>query len=243
MCTLALEFKPQSRWPVVVAANRDEMLDRPAKGPFVWPQGFMAPRDERAGGTWLGLTPGGLFVGVTNRFPTARDAARSSRGELVALSLEATDARGLHEQLSAVEPRRYNAFHLLYADETDAFITWSDGERLFRRVLEPGLHVVTERSFGGGDGARVAIVKSAWPRTPDADALQRLLRFKAENPIEGTYVYAPDFNYGTRSSMVLMLGAAREDSKLYWAEGQPPVPPPFVERAQLLEQVLALSAA
>jgi hypothetical protein len=102
---------------------------------------------------------------------------------------------------------------------------------------------VTERSFGGGDGARVAIVKSAWPRTPDADALQRLLRFKAENPIEGTYVYAPDFNYGTRSSMVMLLGAEREDSKLYWAEGQPPVPPPFVERAQLLEQVLALSAA
>jgi uncharacterized protein with NRDE domain len=239
MCTLALEFKPQSRWPVVIAANRDEMLDRPAKGPFVWPQGFLAPRDERAGGTWLGLTRGGMFVGVTNRFPTVRDAARSSRGELVALSLEAADARTLHEQLSAVEPHRYNAFHLMYADSRDAYITWSDGDTLHRKVLEPGLHVVTERSFGGGDGARAAIVKSAWPRTPDVDALQHLLRFKAENPIEGTYVFAPDFNYGTRSSMVLLLGLTRDDHRLLWAEGQPPSPPGFVERADLLAALVA----
>jgi uncharacterized protein with NRDE domain len=234
MCTLALEFKPNSRFPVVVAANRDEMLDRPSKGPYLWPQGFVAPRDERAGGTWLGVTSGGLFVGVTNRFPTVRDAARSSRGELVALSLEATDARALHEQLSAVEPHRYNAFHLMYADATDAFITWSDGDVLHRLMLEPGLHVVTERSFGGGDGARVAIVRSAWPRHPDVDVLERLLRFKAENPIEGTYVFAPDFNYGTRSSMVLLLGRDRSESRFLWAEGQPPNPPAFVERTDLL---------
>jgi uncharacterized protein with NRDE domain len=237
MCTLALEFKPQSKWPVVVAANRDEMLDRPSKGPFMWPQGFLAPRDERAGGTWLGLTRNGMFVGVTNRFPTVRDAARSSRGELVALSLEAQSARALHEQLSAVEPTRYNAFHLMYADLHDAFITWSDGAQLHRRVLEPGLHVVTERSFGGGDGARVAVVKSSWPKAPDVDALERVLRFKAENPIEGTYVFAPDFNYGTRSSMVLLLGRQKTDSRLYWAEGQPPHPPPFAERADLLAQL------
>lgn len=80
MCTLALAFQKHSGVPLVVAANRDEALDRPAVGPFIWEQGFLAPRDERAGGTWLGLTRSGLFVGVTNRFPTLRDAARASRG-------------------------------------------------------------------------------------------------------------------------------------------------------------------
>ncbi len=210
----------------------------PAVGPlFIWPQGFLSPRDERAGGTWLGLTPTGMFVGVTNRFPTMRDAARSSRGELVARALEAKGAAGLHLELEQVEPHRYNAFHLMYADAQGAFITWSDGEALHREVLGPGLHVVTERSFGGDDAPRANRVRAAWPKEPDAPSLQRLLRLEATSPLDGTYVFAPDFNYGTRSSMVLLLGRELKNSRLFWAEGQPPKPPPFVERPELLAQL------
>jgi uncharacterized protein with NRDE domain len=232
VCTLALAFRSHDGWPVVVAANRDEALDRPAVGPFVWPGGFVAPRDERAGGTWLGLTRSGLFVGVTNRFPTTRDAARESRGALVAEALTAPDARTLHERLEGVEPGRYNAFHLMYADLNDAFITWSDGERLHRHALEPGLHVVTERSFGGDDAPRVAVVRSSWPAKATPEALQQVLRQRGATPLDGTYVFAPDFNYGTRSSLVLLLG--REPARFFWAEGQPPNPPPFVERPDLI---------
>lgn len=232
MCTLALAFRRHEGFPVVVAANRDEALDRPAVGPFVWPKGFVAPRDERAGGTWLGVTRSGLFVGVTNRFPTLRDAARASRGALVAEALEASSARALHQRLSAVDPLRYNAFHLMYADASDAFITWSDGGQLHRITLEPGLHVVTERSFGGDDTPRVALVRSAWPEAPEPEALQRVLRQLGETALDGTYVFAPDFNYGTRSSLVLLLGPS--GSRFFWAEGQPPKPPPFVERPALL---------
>lgn len=40
--------------PLVIAANRDERLDRPASGPTRWAgEKFFAPRDEQAGGTWL----------------------------------------------------------------------------------------------------------------------------------------------------------------------------------------------
>lgn len=226
MCTLALAFRKHAGWPVVVAANRDEALDRPAVGPFVWPRGFLAPRDERAGGTWLGLTKGGLFLGVTNRFPTLKDAARESRGALVAELLEAPDARTLHERASRIDPLRYNAFHLMYADPRDAFITWSDGEKLHPIVLEPGLHVVTERSFGGDEAERVAAVRAAWPEEPAPESLQRTLR------LPETYMFFPDFNYGTRSSMVLLQGPSGR--RLFWAEGQPPQAPRFTERADLL---------
>lgn len=226
VCTLALAFRKHADLPVVVAANRDEALDRPAVGPFVWPEGFLAPRDERAGGTWLGLTKGGLFLGVTNRFPTLKDAAKESRGALVAELLEAPDARTLHEWASRVDPSRYNAFHLMYADARDAFITWSDGERLHQTVLAPGLHVVTERSFGGDDTERVAAVRAAWPEEPTPEAVQRTLR------LPQTYMFFPDFNYGTRSSMVLLQGPAGRG--LFWAEGQPPKPPAFTERRDLV---------
>lgn len=232
MCTLALAWHNHKEWPVVVAANRDEALDRPSIGPFLWPRGFLAPRDERALGTWLGLTRTGLFVGVTNRFPTVRDAARVSRGALVADALEAADARALHAQLLRVDPLRYNAFHLMYADARDAFVTWSDGEALHQVTLAPGLHIVTERSFGSDDAPRANRVRSVWPAEPEPEPLQAVLRQRAENPLEGTYVYAPDFNYGTRSSLVLLQGPAR--TRLFWAEGQPPTPPAFTERPDLV---------
>jgi uncharacterized protein with NRDE domain len=234
VCTLALAFQQYGEWPLVVAANRDEALDRPAIGPFSWPKGFVAPRDERALGTWLGLTRTGLFVGVTNRFPTVRDAARESRGALVTWALEAPDAKALHLRLEAIDPTRFNAFHLVYADARDAFVTWSDGAALHRLTLQPGLHVVTERSFGGDDAPRVGVVRSHWPAKPEPEALQRVLRQKGPTPLDGTYVFAPDFNYGTRSSLVLLLSPKLEASRFFWAEGQPPNPPAFSERPDLV---------
>lgn len=229
-----MAFQLHDGWPVVVAANRDEALDRPSVGPFRWPQGFIAPRDERALGTWLGLTRSGLFVGVTNRFPTVRDAARRSRGELVAQALDAPSAPALHAWVSTVDPKAYNAFHLMYADATAAFVTWSDGERLHRLALEPGLHVVTERSFGGADAQRVTLVRQKWPSVAEPTALQAVLRQKGPTPLEGTYVFSADYNYGTRSSLVLLLSSELRNSRLYWAEGQPPEPPAFNERPELV---------
>lgn len=235
MCTLAVAFQQHPGFSLVVAANRDEALGRPARGPFRWPEGFLAPRDEQAGGTWLGLNQHGLFVAITNRFLGPREQGRRSRGELVTQALLAKSAHEAHERVGAIDPRVYNGFHLLYADASAGFITWSDGEKLHPVAMQPGLHVVTERSFGAEE-SRAELVRAAWPKEPHADRLMALLRLKGvQSPLDGTYVYAPDFNYGTRSSMVLKLAqASSERSQLWWAEGPPPEPPPFRELSELL---------
>ena len=120
MCTLAVEFAPDSALPLLVAANRDEALDRPATGPALreGPIRFIAPRDEKALGTWLGMNGRGLFVGITNRFGQRPDPARLSRGALVWESLAQPSAEALHRALSTLDVRRYNPFHLLYADRS-----------------------------------------------------------------------------------------------------------------------------
>jgi uncharacterized protein with NRDE domain len=33
MCTLVILRRPGHRWPVLIGANRDEMIDRPSKPP------------------------------------------------------------------------------------------------------------------------------------------------------------------------------------------------------------------
>lgn len=100
MCTLIVSFRQHFEVPVVVAANRDEVRSRPATGPRRWQdEAFVAPRDEQAQGTWLGLTATGLFVGVTNRFPAERYPDRRSRGALVVDALRSPSASALHREL------------------------------------------------------------------------------------------------------------------------------------------------
>ncbi len=213
MCTLAISFAPGR---LAVAANRDELLGRPARGPFVWPQGFFAPRDEQAGGTWLGLTPGGLFVGVTNRFLAPKHPERESRGALVVEALSQPSALAVHQSLGGLSAARFNAFHLLYADEARCFLTWSDGEVVQQRELGSGVHVVTERSLrsDGVDarGREALVAKAEWT----TEGLQKMLAVHhPTDPLQATCVHLPEFNYGTRSSFTLVDGA------LSWAEGTP----------------------
>jgi uncharacterized protein with NRDE domain len=73
---LATRVWPEA--PLVVAANRDEALDRPSGPPRRYPLGersVLAPEDKVGGGTWLGVNDQGLFVGITNRFGLPKDPA------------------------------------------------------------------------------------------------------------------------------------------------------------------------
>lgn len=239
MCTLLVAFRQFESVPLVIAANRDERLERPAQAPFAWPgEPFLAPRDLEAGGSWLGITRGGMFVGVTNRFGAAKEPSRASRGRLVIEALRKDSAVELHEELSALSPTRFNAFHLLYADSNAAFVTWSDGEGLFQQELGPGVHVVTERSMGGDDHARTELVRSRWRELagrapPSPEQLRAMLSVHAEDPVGGTCVHVPALGYGTRSSLILFLAEAPGASRMFWAEG-PPCVTPLVERSELL---------
>ena len=244
MCTL-LAVVPSPGGVLQVAANRDEFLARPASPPQHWPgsPAILAPRDQQAGGTWLGVNAHGLFVGVTNRHGAERDAARASRGQLVLQALSADSVPALHQRLQALGPRDYNPFHLFYADSAGrAGLTFADGQRLHQRWLGPGLHVLTERSLGaGGDGARetrarAALAHSAGPLSFQAWA--ELLRTHGEEDIrDGSCLHAPDLGYGTRSSFLLELAPQCAHSRCAFTEG-PPCSSPFLDATALLREVL-----
>src|SRR5437763_15971673 len=87
MCTLVILRRPEHRWPVLIAANRDEMIERPWQAPGRhWPDRpeVVAGLDELAGGAWLGITDWGVAAAALNRHgsPGAEPGQRS-RGGLV----------------------------------------------------------------------------------------------------------------------------------------------------------------
>lgn len=243
MCTLIALHRRDADRPLIVAANRDERVTRPSRPIHVWPTGVLAPRDEEKGGTWLGMNAQGLFVGITNRVSEgqASGAERESRGALVVEALGAPSARALHATLEALaRPRRFNPFHLLYADRSDAFMAWSDGERLVRERLAPGAHVLTERSFGAVDSDRAsrdARVRALLEALPDVRALS-WAHLATLLGLPGVCVHAPERAYGTRSSCVLTLGSTPGSSELYWSEG-PACENDFTDMSGALQDLLA----
>jgi len=231
MCTLVAFVAVWPSAPLVVAANRDERLDRAASGPRRWAgEAFVAPRDEEAGGTWLGLHDAGLFVGVTNRAGAPRDPARESRGALVVEALRLGRARAVHDALATtLDARRFNPFHLFYADVTgEAFVTWFDGTAVRQETIARGLAVVTERSLGGDDHLRTERIRRAVEpllargSPPALEELAPVMRHhEPGDPLASTCVHVPELRYGTRSSLLLDLRPAPGASRCLWAEGAP----------------------
>jgi hypothetical protein len=125
MCTLVLSRRPGTAWPLVLAANRDELADRPARPPGRhWPDRaeVVAGLDLEAGGSWLGINDHGVVAGVLNRPGTLGPAAgKRSRGELVLEALDHADAAAAADALRDLDPDAYRPFNLVIADNRDAF--------------------------------------------------------------------------------------------------------------------------
>jgi uncharacterized protein with NRDE domain len=245
MCTLAVGWRIERRWPIVVAANRDERLGRAAE-PWALRDGgggirLASPRDALAGGTWIGLSATGVFAGLTNyhaALPGYPDPARRSRGEIVGLALAAPTAAAARAALAPLPAERWNPFHLLVADGASAFLWWHDGERAAFADLAPGLHVVTERS-PDGSCPRGDLVRSRWPLDASVPRLRELLTIHG-GPLDAATCIHRDPAYGTRSSSILRVAPDLAASELYVADARPCVAP-LEDRSALLAD-LARSA-
>lgn len=220
MCTVLLAFHAFDETPLYIAANRDERRDRPAES-FALRSGkrrYLAPRDVRAGGTWIGVNDAGVVVAITNRYMSAPDPDRRSRGELVAMALEESSVDDALMRLEDQSPTDYNGFHLAIASRDRAQILWCDSRQFHTRGVEPGLHVLTERSFGAAESAREEWLASQLSRVAAPSDLDALLLYRAEEGFEGTLVDVPELNYGTRSSTLIGLGP---EPQLRHADGPP----------------------
>lgn len=235
MCTLVLLQKQGEL--LAVSGNRNELLTRPATGPHL-EGGVLAPRDDLAGGSWLGLNRHGLFVCVTNRRGAMVDPSRKSRGLLVLEALRAHGARELRKTLQELPGDRHNGFHLIYADLREAYVSWGDGTRIAHVALTPGeVHVITERSFGAGEGKRERTVAADFAKLPpEVNAWREPMRRHNSEPLESACVHADAVGYGTRSSLQLVLQGSGVAA--LWTDGHP-CTRPARNLSALAAQVLA----
>jgi len=215
--------------PLVIAANRDEYLDRPSEGPALrsTPDGVVvAPRDARAGGTWLGLNRTGVFAGVTNRYCENPDRSRMSRGWLVMDALRFETAAEAVADFAGLPSDAYNPFNLLIADRERAFLVTYDGA-VKTGELAPGPHVIGNIDPSGPRSKKLAAldreVAAAASLEPERvlAALQSICRSHGGQPnvLDDACVHAGA--YGTRSSALLRLTDDPDDGVFRFADGAP----------------------
>ncbi len=222
MCLILVAWRAHPRFPLVLAANRDEFFARPAAPASWWPSPEMlAGRDLSAGGTWLGVNARGCFAALTNyRAPGPQREDAPSRGALVPWSLaHSQPVREQLEELERIAPV-YNGFNLLFSDGEELAVFESVPAQ--GRVLAAGVYGLSnhllDTPWPKVLAAKTAL-SAALEHLPDEAALLALLRDESpaaeadlprtglsldwERLLSSAFIRAP--GYGTRCSTILLV--------------------------------------
>ena len=235
MCTVVLLIRSGHPWPVLLAANRDERLERAWAPPAAWwpdQPGVIAGRDATAGGTWMGCNRHGVVAAVLNRQGSLGPApGKRSRGELPLLALQHTSARDAATAIEALDAGAWRGFNLVLADASGALFVRGLGHgRPQVQPLSPGVHMVTAHDPDDPDSPRVArhlhrFAAAPAPAPDDWDAWPALLADRGGEAGEQINV-VPRGGFGTVCSSLLAVGS---DGTIDWrfAAG-PPHAAPFL---------------
>ena len=219
MCTVVTLSRPGHAWPLVLAANRDELLARPWQPPAAhWPDrpGVIAGRDATGGGTWMGVNRAGLVAAVLNRPGSLGPApGKSSRGDLPLLALEHDDAAEAARAIAALDAGDYRTFNMVIADRARViFLRGLGAGRPEAIPLAPGVHMVTASDVDDLASPRIARhlprFAAAAPPEPARTgwaAWEALLADRSGPP--GTELTVPPHGgFGTVCSSLLALPAS-----------------------------------
>jgi uncharacterized protein with NRDE domain len=225
MCLILFAWQTHPRYPLVVAANRDEFYKRPTAAAEFWQESpqLLAGRDLQAGGTWLGVTLQGRFAAITNyREPQKKELPlEQSRGHLVRDFL--LDRKKPVDYANKLQQQgdKYRGFNVLLGD-LSALVYISNRSEKTVEVL-PGSHGMSNH-----------LLDTHWPKVHwgcnkldallkheqvDPEALLELLADRSvvsgDEPPGFELQLAPELitrmmfivspEYGTRSSTVLLV--------------------------------------
>jgi uncharacterized protein with NRDE domain len=236
VCTILLAWRAVPGAPIVLAANRDELLDRPSLAPLVLRERplIAGGQDVLAGGTWMAVRADGAVAAVTNRRSEFRDPKRRSRGELPLALLGADGDAAARALLDGIAAHDYNPFNALHVSPRRAVVAQAHGDALSVRELEPGLHMLTVFDLDDRSQIKVDVLTGRFEHAlgasaDDASALlarmEDLLRDHGEPGRDGVDAACVHLDrYGTVSSSSVLVDEAGAITYRH-APGKPCVTP------------------
>ena len=219
MCLILFSYRPDSKHPLVIAANRDEVHERATQPACFWEDepSVLAGRDLVAKGTWIGCDRTGRLAALTNFSGEGDPEAPVSRGSLVHNFL--VGDLSSQDYAQNIKGDQYAGFNLLVWDGSDLVYTSNKAQT---QILAPGEYGLSNAELG-----------APWPKCMSGkEHLGRLIEqdFHEEDLIEllsDRYVasdeelpkrgrtlemerktapcFIKDSHYGTRASTVIIF--------------------------------------
>ncbi len=222
MCLLLVAYKTNPNYKLIVAANRDEFYDRPAKPAHFWDEhpSLLAGKDLEAGGTWMGITREGNFAGITNyRDMSAIKKDAPTRGELVTNFLLNNHDPLEFGKFLQNSSGAYNGFNLIFGNDEGLYYFSNQTNKLIK--LTPGIYglsnhlldtpwfkvkkskasfskIINEENVSPED---LLTILSDKEKPPDDLLPNTGLQLEIERAVSPVFVSTP--KYGTRSSAVI----------------------------------------
>jgi uncharacterized protein with NRDE domain len=244
MCTLAIYFQATRDYPVVIAANRDEFLDRAATDPATLCESphVIGGKDLKAGGTWLGISEHGIVAGLLNRRAEGGGNPRArSRGLLCLDALRYHTAAEAAAFAAGQRGSDYNPFNLLMVSREQAFVAYNRGAAIEVVELKPGLHLLSNLDVDDFECPKISASygkfaqlgeNAEFRRDPVAQraALGALLadhNTQLDSRIGPAAAGKPNAlclhvdGYGTRSSSMIFMRGGTSEISHFFAPGPP----------------------
>jgi len=222
VCLALVALDAHPRFPLVIAANRDEFHARAAAPAHWWEDGTLGGVDLAAGGTWFGVNPRGRWALVTNfREGVPRDPKAPSRGALVTRALAEAAPPLVCAAAIAADGMRYHGFNLLVGDVANG--VYASNRASGALALGQGIHGLSNH-----------LLDTPWPKLTRSkarfaaclaasdDGVESLFELLADRtqaeatalPVTGvtpewerllSSAFIVDSRYGTRCSTVLTI--------------------------------------
>ncbi len=231
MCTVLVLLRPGERWPLLVATNRDERLDRAFDPPGRWwpdaPE-IVAWRDRASGGSWLGANDHGVVATLVNRVDELGPLpGKSSRGEVVIEALRRDDAESAVTAVHDLGGERYGGFTMLVADRSHSWVVTNVQGTMRAEVLAAGHHMLTPEGCDAAGSPRFAahgaeFRAAAIPEPERADWSQWIDLLRREDAVDPhqAMTVVTDHGFGTVASTLIAVPAAGRPI-LHYADGPP----------------------
>lgn len=224
MCILFIAKNIFPNFPLLLVANRDEFHSRPTLPLHFWedhPE-ILAGRDEKEGGTWMGVSKTGRISALTNHrnIPLHRSDARS-RGFLVKNFLSSSNSPEDYLQELIQTRKDYNPYNLVFGDKEKLFVYSNISNDV--NIIETGIfglsNAFLDTPWPKIERGKKAIQKLSESFVGEVDKLFQIMRNEEkaddrELPDTGiglakerllSSIFIQDSIYGTRSTAILLV--------------------------------------
>ncbi|MEM7369308.1 MAG: NRDE family protein [Bacteroidota bacterium] len=192
MCLIIFAYQAHPKFPLILAANRDEFYERPTQRIHWWDQDpqLLAGKDLKAGGTWMGVHTSGRFAALTNFRDLSQEKKDApSRGKLVLDFLQGSHSPSQFLRQLQPSSSQYSGYNLLVWEKGE--LAWQSNMQKEWERVRPGIHGLSNH-----------LLDTPWPKVEKGKrSMESIVSNQKEISVEDLFALLSDRSIATDAQL------------------------------------------